>query len=370
MRTYILLFFCLFSSQLMVGQFNLDVSSLSGFESNILRVPDQLLDDDELITSDELYRSSYFQDVIATLEYEKEMRTSVLNIFFKPQRRFFFSESDSDRLILNLKVNYTLDISKYKSWENEIQYYQKDQNGLDADENELGTTFAYNLVNVDSKLNFRLYKSNRSFIGLHCGKKNFDPTETREVSYHKYGITAGFKNIKWTNHLLRSFGFTSSLIQRKYDITSIDEDEIATNGNRTWNYINFKGYLKIEMIKGLILYPSISYENRIDQSDNRFGYTELEPKLFLSYKNERIDTSVSVSYSKRNFTDLIVNQNDLLSYDYIRLRFNLSYKVSDKLALIANTYFINRESNNNDLSAVTFRSYNNYYAGLGIRFAF
>ena len=369
-KHYIQLFLCLCVSNLISAQFEVSASTLSGYESNILRVPDRLLIDDEIINDDELYQSSFYQDVIAYLKYTRESRKSEFNISAKPQRRFYFSESDSDRLLLDLKTSFKLDIGKTSSWQSEAQYYLKDQNGLDADENEVGASFAYNVLNFDSQLNFRLYRSNRSFVGVHYGKKTFDPTETREVSYHKYGVNLGFKNVKWKNHLLRSYGITSSFIQRKYDIGTRSEDDEFVTENRTWNYLNTRAFFKIELSKFWTLYPSLTYEKRLDQSNERFGYNEWTPKVYLAYEKDKFKMSISGSYTNRRFTDLTVNESELLTYDYIRCKVNLSYRLFNNISIISQAYYINRDSNNSDLSATTFRSYSNYYAGVGLKINF
>ena len=370
MKHYILIFLCLFLSKVSYAQFDLTASSSTGYESNILRSPSRIIQDDELLESEDIYRNSIYQDVMVNLKYRREARQSVFRLSAKAQKRFFYSESESNRLIMDLKAKYRLDLGETSNWENEVQYFNKDQNGLDADQNELGTTFGYNVLNIDSKFNFRFYKNNRSYIGLHYGKKNFDPTEIREVSYNKYGITMGFKNVTWHNHLLRSFGVNASFINRKYDINTLNEDDEFSLENRTWNYINARGFFKIELTKAWTIYPSVTYEKRIDDSDGRFGYNEITPKFYISYTNEKLDTNLSASYSKRNFTDLIVNDNDLLSYDYFRLKLNTDYKLSNHWSLTSQVYVINRKSNNVDLNSVTFRSYENFYAGVGIQFSF
>lgn len=361
---------CLFLSNKAIAQMQVSTSTLSGYESNILRFPDQLLVEGELLGASELFKSSYFQDIKASIKYTKESRKSIFKISTKAQKRFYFTEAESNRLLADFKVNYKRYFSRYTSWENSAQYYIKDQNGLDADENEIGGSFGYKLFNMDSKLNFSLFKSNRSFISAHYGEKKFNPTETRNVSYSKYGLKAGFKNIKWRNHLLRSYGFTAAFIQRQYAIESSNEDDGFTSENRTWNYINTRAFFKIELTKEWTLYPSLTYEKRLDQSDTRFGYNEITPKIYLSYSGEKISASVSGSYTQRNFTDLVVNESDLLNYKYFRLKLNTSYKISNSWSIISQAYIVNRETNNASLNTVAFRSYNNYYVGFGLQFNF
>ncbi|NRB59615.1 MAG: hypothetical protein HRU50_06675 [Winogradskyella sp.] len=370
MKHYILTLLCLVLSSFSYSQIDVSVSSLSGYESNILRAPNQIFIDDELLSEDEIYKSSFYQDIVGHLKYKKEARKSLFKISVKPQKRFFFSESESNRLIADFKLTYRLDIGKNSSWENSTQYFIKDQNGLDADENELGTTFGYNVVNLDSKLNFRLFENNRSFIGAHYGKKNFDPTETREVSYYKYGVNAGFKTVKWKNHLLRSSGINASFIQRQYNIETVNEDDDFNKEHRTWNLLSVRGFYKMQLSKTITIYPSLAYTKRLDLSDDRFGYNEITPKLYVSYSKEKLNLSLLASYAKRNFTDLIVNDNDLLSYDYLRLKCNTSYKFSNHWSFVSQAYFIDRGSNNENLSSMIFRSYNNYYLGIGLKYTF
>ena len=59
-----------------------------------------------------------------------------------------------------------------------------------------------------------------------------------------------------------------------------------------------------------------------------------------------------------------------LQYDYLRLRTNLEYNINNKLSLVFESYLIDRNSNNTDLTTQAFRSYVNNYVGIGLRYNF
>ncbi|WP_143569831.1 hypothetical protein [Tenacibaculum agarivorans] len=364
----VLLVFSTFFCLIVNGQFDVSVSSLSGYEKNINRITDRFLNDEnELLTSESLHQNSFYQDVGIEVKYTKRFRRSKFKVVFSPENRFYVMESSSNRLLINSKLFYTYDFSRKTQWKNNIQYKIRDQKGLDADANELSATFGYNLLNINSGLHFRLYKSNRSFITINYARKKFDPTETRRLSYNKYRINVGFKEIKRKRRLLRSYGFTLGFSNREYSIENHVDEE---NTTRTWNYVDLSAFYKIQFHEKLMLNSRLLYESRIDKTNAQFGYQQIKPALTLQYTSTKFMAKLVNSYTYRQFKSLRVNTNELLRYDYFRSRVEVNYMLSKKLSLLGEFSLIDRRSNNLDISATAFRSYHTNYVGVGLKYSF
>ncbi|MGY6647497.1 hypothetical protein [Wenyingzhuangia sp. IMCC45574] len=363
------------------AQTDISVATLSGYQSNILKMPDQFVnDEDELLNSDELYSSSFYQDVRLKLKYKHLKKKTAFKAYFIPENRFYFSEPDLNRLSIDTKLDYDYTLKKNLKWENELQYKIINQEGSDADNNELNTPFGYKQLTLNSGLRFRLYKNNRSFVELSYSKKDFDATETRELTYHKYGIATTFKNIKWKHHLLHSYGTTAAFYHRDYDILNFsddEEDEEAEDitSSRIWQYLNLGAFYELPINKQWRITPQLEYENRMDQTNNRFGYSQFRPSVSVEYKSKRMKLNLKTSYANRKFSNLnATNQENKtvgkLVYNYLYVKFLASYKLNKKLSLIANTSFTNRISNNAILTTQAYRSYQRGYAGIGINYTF
>ena len=248
----------------------------------------------------------------------------------------------------------------------------KDREGQDLDQNELSVPFGYKLLNLSSGLRFRLYKSNRTFVKLNYSAKNFDDSSTRSVMYHLYRIHGEFKNIKWRNHLLHSYGVRLGYTSRNYEITNFSDD---SRGDRTWNYLDVAVFYKLPINKQWTVEPEVSYQKRTDKTNTTFGYSQFRPELTLSYESAKFEAQINTSYTKRSFNNLTAqNSNNQtvgkLSYDYWRVKGAMEYSINSKVSAVFEGYLIDRNSNNTNVSTNAFRSYANSYIGLGIRYQF
>ncbi|MCD2258352.1 DUF2860 family protein [Psychroserpens luteolus] len=362
-------FLFLFAIGLSSAQVDLSVNTLSGYEYNINRSPETLFEDSELVDKEDLIFSGFYQEIGVRLRYSKELKSGVFKAYLTPKRRFFIAEPELNLLLLRSGLKYTHTFKKKLKWESGINYTIKDREGLDLDENELSVPLGYNLLNVKSGLHLRLYKNNRTQFHLHYGKKNFNASENRTTSYNKYGVSVDFKTIYWKNHLLYSYGIAAKFFHRDY--VTLNEEE-ASEISRTWQYINFELYYTISLNKKWTIKPSIDYQKRIDATNDRFGYNQIRAGLNLNFKSEKFKNSINFSYNNRRFDMLQAENNsgasiDNLKYDYLRVRYNADYKLNDKLSLISEAYLVNRASNNDNQNTTTFRSYQNFYVGIGLR---
>ena len=64
---YYKLFLCLFVSSIMTAQIDFNASTLSGYESNINKVPSSLLSGGDLLEKEDLYMNSAYQDSYSTI---------------------------------------------------------------------------------------------------------------------------------------------------------------------------------------------------------------------------------------------------------------------------------------------------------------
>ncbi|CAM1343805.1 hypothetical protein [Tenacibaculum amylolyticum] len=366
---YTTFFLCVLLTTSAYCQVTTSISSFSGYERNIYKVPNSLLSEGTVLGENDLYASSIYQDILAKLTYEKIWKHSSLKFYVTPEMRYYFSEQNARRVLLNSRVKYTYNFNRNTKWENTFSFKKKDQKGQDLDANELSTPLGYDRLNLSSALIFRLSKRNRTSLAVHYGNKSFDASESRQISYTIYGADITWKQVQWKNHLLYAYGFNAGFSSRAYDIFDIEEE--ITN-KRTWNYWNAEVFYKLPVHKKLAIQPSIGYEKRMDETNNQFGYDELNAAVKVKYKGERFNFSMYPSYGYRVFDELNIpgTSSQKLRYHYIRANMNMEYRLNKKFLLLSRAYLIDRNSNNNDITTTAYRSYNNNYIGLGLRFIF
>jgi len=369
---YYPLILCLFLSSILSAQIDFSATTFSGYETNILQVPDLLEVDGELLEQEDLYANSAYQELILHFKYSKEWGKHSFAAYVTPEIRYYFTESDLNQTIFNTRFTHKYLIKKNFRWENSLRYKIKDREGQNLDQVELSVPFGYKLFELTTGLRFRLYKNNRTFVKANFLSKDFDNSSTRSVMYNLYGINTEFKNIKWRNHLLHSYGIKLGYNSRDYKITNFSDN---SSGDRTWNYFDAGIFYRLPLSKKLYIQPEFSYQKRMDKTNDRFTYGQIRPELTLAYQSARFEAKVITSYTSRSFSNITAENEDGntvgdLKYDYLRLRTNLKYNVHNKLSLVFESYLIDRNSNNTDLTTQAFRSYVNNYVGIGLKYIF
>lgn len=369
---YYPLLLCLFVSSILTAQIDFSATTYSGYEQNILQVPDLFEANGELLTQEDLYANSAYQDLLIRFKFSKKWEKHSFAAYLTPEIRHYFSESDLNQTIFNARLSHKYDIKKNFRWENSIRYKIKDREGQDLDQVELSVPFGYKLFELTSGLRFRLYKNNRTFVKLNFLSKDFDNSNTRSVMYNLYGINTEFKNIKWRNHLLHSYGIKVGYNSRDYKITNFSDN---SSGDRTWNYVDAAIFYRLPLSKKFYIQPELSYQKRMDETNDRFSYDQIRPELTLVYQSARFEAKITTSYTGRSFSNIIAENDEgddvgNLKYDYFRLRTQLEYNINNKLSLVFESYTIDRNSNNTDPTTQAFRGYINQYAGVGLRYNF
>lgn len=370
-RNYYPLYLCLFLTLISYGQTTISFQSLGGYEPNTNRAPEFFIneDQDQELERKDLYLGGVYQDIEAKLAYRYKTKTSLFKIGFAPELRFFYDEPNANLAVYNGSLYHKYSFSKHTQWENKLTYKRKQREGQDLDQNELSVPLGYQWIGVTSGLHFRLYKSNRSLFRLSFGEKTFDDSDTRKVSYYKYGGEFRFKQVFWSNHLLHSYGVKASFFNRDYAITQINDGK---KSDRTWQYIGMELFYDLPIDKRLSVEMAVNYEKRDDVTNSRFGYKQWTPSLGLEFENDRCNVKLTSSYTIRDFDGLMANDIEeeeigYLKYRYTRLQGSIAYHISSKFSLVAEGSFINRNSNNEDETTTAYRSYRNYYTGIGLR---
>ena len=351
------------------SQVKVSFSSLSGYETNIYKSPSSFVSEGELLDKNDLFASSAYQDGIIQFKYGKNWDNSNLKISFTPEIRYYFSQEDAQRIVLNGRVKYGYNFSRNTKWENSVSFKNKNQKGQDLDANELSTPLGYNRINLESKVSFRLSKKNRTAISLSYGNKSFDASESRQVSYDIYGLNLSTKQVRWKNHLLHSYGVNIGFFGRKYTLFSLEDE---TNSFRSWNYFNAEIFYKFPFHKKLSVQPELGFEKRMDETSNQFGYNEFSAGFKLKYTSDKFLLNLAPNFSFRSFDQLNTtgSSTQKLNYKYIRANMNLEYKLNKRLSITSRAYVIDRNSNNNNINTTAYRSYQNNYFGLGLKFIF
>lgn len=366
MRNLILLALLLISTAI-TAQFSVSVSTLSGYETNINKKPESYNLNNVLIGKEKLHKNSFYQEAILKLNYKNKWNSNEFRAYLTPEIKYYFTEANAKKVLFNSGIRYNHGFSKNVKWITNVRYKIKDQKGQDLDEPELNTPRGYNVATINTGVLFKLYKNNRTTLRASYDLKNFDKSDTRKIMYHRYGVYAKFENRNKINNNTHRYGIIASYQNRNYNL-----DYFTTNVTkyRTWKYLNLGAYYKIPLNTNLSISPALSYEKRTDITQKKYGYNQIRPSLGFNYKNERLYANLNLSYSNRKFESLKANTKENLKYNYTRVKFKGNYQLTESLDVISDLYLLGRKTNNNNVSTKAYRSYNNNYAGLGVRYNF
>lgn len=367
------LIFCLYLLSLTAyAQIKINAETFLGYESNINKAPETYMLNDEMMYADYLQQSSLYQDATLRLSFKEKWRDSELKLSATPKIRYYFSEADANKILVNARAKYMYKFSKKIKWESNTSYKLKDQKGQDLDEAELSVPLGYNITSLNTGVHTRLNENNRTYIKVSYDIKNFDDSKTRSVSYKRIGVSVKFKNSIEKRQNSDNYGFTAGFYNRSYDI---DYHNSSKTADRTWQYLNAGVFYKLAITNQWSISPKLDFEKRIDATNSKYGYSQLKPAVETRFKVDNISAKLSASYAARNFDTLQASTSEEknianLKYGYTRFKGALNYKLNKKITLKSEGYLIKRKSNNTNVDTKSYRSYTNYYLGGGVRYSF
>ncbi|MEM7161611.1 MAG: hypothetical protein AAF487_04140 [Bacteroidota bacterium] len=354
-----------------LSQTEVHVNSSLGHENNINFSPDFIVEDGEIIERQELYANSLFNDLRLAIKTEKKWAKSVFRIEGKQSKRSYFNAAEYNQSQRDLESYFSYSFSKNSTFRLGLDYTSKDRLGLDFDASEFALPLGYRKFTVNPGFDFRLSKKNRTAIDFVAGRKTFNETDVRESSYTITRISISSKKVQWKNHILRVTGFKGAYTLRNYNFFYFEEDSVRI---RPLTYLDLGIFSKHQLNKKWTLSSSLDFQKRFDNEESRFGYTQLKPNLTLVFRGKSRFFKIKPAYVFRRFdSSLMANSDaapDRLQFDYFKLSFYLSQQLSNQFSLFAKGNFTDRRSNNLNEEMFIYRSYENWYAGIGIKWKY
>lgn len=361
----------LFLTTLLVAQVKTSIETLTGYESNIYKAPDSYILNNVLKGKNELYESSLYQEGIASVSYREKISNGSFKLFLTPEIRYYFSEPHANRIIVNAGARYRHKFTKALTWESNLRYKLKNQEGEDLDQAELSTPLGYNSFKINTGIKTKLYKNNKIYVRASFDLKKFDKSPTRKVSYNKYGIYAKFQHKYPVANKKHNVGFKLAYYHRDYTLNYFD----GRLKNRNWNYINAGVFYSLPLNRKIKTGVVLDFEQRIDATNNKYGYNQIRPSAYIKFKQNNLKGKVAYVYTNRTFKTLQANsteQNDIGALTYKNSKFTLSasYKLTERINVLTDNYFFTRNSTTTDINTTAYRSYEKYYTGIGVKYNF
>ena len=362
--------FCVLFSQAQITT-NVTLKTNTGYEHNIFKFPNTYVNgDDEIVTGSEALMSSAYQQLYARLTFKKAWKKSSLSLSLSPQTFVYFTEEDFNYSEFFGRLQHKYTIKKHTLLTTTAWYRLKDREGLNADASDLAFPLGFNHYGVYSNLDFRLSRKNRSELRISYNTKNYDATETSELSYNAIAGKYVFRNIFRRKAGYHHYGFELDYSNRAFT-------RQLTTGTDTFNWrdLSAEVFYKYPISRPIDLRGSLSYKSRKDSNADRFSYNQISPALSLRYKKKTWDANFTTSYTLRNYKTIeAINIDEdnvgTLEYQYLRFNFNIEKSITKKFTVFLDGNIANRNSNRTDINSIFFRSYDYTNVSVGIRYRF
>lgn len=345
--------------------------TLSGYEYNYFKSPDQLVLGDSTLTSADLIASSSYQDFIADYDYRYKKKGHRIRFRIAPELRFFHERADDSYWQVNSWLKYDYRLGKRTKLLAEGRFNRMNREGLDGAQDILVNPLGYTLYGASAGLGFALLKNNRSELEFFGNYKNFDAFGSRDLEYLERGASLStrqeFRPGKYEHQLSARVYYK----QRLY--TTFNAADSPAGGERDWWYFRSDISYSFPLSGYVDLEPEVIYYQRIDRLEERSGFRQLGAGMRLSVKTEKTKLRAAAKYQLRGYDE--IEAADLegegyapLRYDYLDLSLSFEHQLPLKgLFFIGEGFSRVRETNTLSLSSRSFRDYRTYYAGLGLR---
>lgn len=357
------------------GQSKIQFSSETqgGYEYNYFKSPKQILQNGTLLTEDDLISSSIYQDINLDFDYSKVWEKHRFRASITPRARLFYDNFDDSYWSLVARAKYDYEISRYTKLFSELNFRRMNREGLDGAQDVLINPLGYTNYGANAGVEFQPFTKHTTSVELFYNFRDFDKFGIRDLEFHEFGVQfkteQKFKPSKRTHRI----GVDGYFKKRLYD--TFNASDVIPNGKRDWSYIRLNPYYELPISRYFKIKPSFLYYVRIDNLEDRSGFTQLGPELKLRFKNDKTKIISNVSYITRDYKTLNAFDNngqtgEKIEYQYVNFSLDLEHQISKQFFITTSLYSRVRSTNYTDISARSFRSYRNQYAGIGIKWVF
>ncbi|QTE23265.1 hypothetical protein [Polaribacter cellanae] len=373
MKTEVLSLICLFLTILISGQtkHKFKTRTLTGYEYNYFKSPEEILRGGKLFTKDKLIKSSAYQDIKVNYSYKYKYNLHKINFSTTPKTRLFYNNSNDSYWSLHTNLKYTYNLIKRTKLFLNTSFLRMARKGLDGDQDVLVNPLGYSNYGLNVGVFFKPINKNSTTIETFFKFRDYDKFGTRDLEYKEFGVQLNTVQSFKPNKLIHKYGITSSFRKRDYKV--FNAASTKPNKERNWNLIYAMAFYQYPISKKLKVKSGYYYLTRIDKLNNKSGYKQHGPSLQIKFRSKKTILSTSFKYLSRNYANLKSKNNDgfigeKIKYKYFEFSANMSHKLGKNgFYLTANAYSMLRSTNFTNIRARSFRGYRNQYAGVGVK---
>ncbi|MEM9548276.1 MAG: hypothetical protein AAGA77_20000 [Bacteroidota bacterium] len=367
--TYSVLFCVVVLNSMAQSNFNLNLSSSTGFEYNVFNANEEQIIIRDGIEEPALQRG-YFQRIRIASGWSIKSKHHTLKINGAWQQDYFPELKVANLTRPSARVRYTLKINKRHSFSLTARYRGYQTNRPEDDTEVLRPPRAYNRYETIGKYVWKPFKGTTMDFQGGIVKQMYKTDELRTFFYDAWesglGLNQRLFKGKRHSHSLEVRG--EYAVRHYFDAVVNPDTDDETIREREWRYIRLTGNYSWSFRKRLKVSIGATADERQDMLQNRFGYRQYQSFIKIALKSKKFDFSVRGSAARRDYHTLRANSESvvLLRHDYLRANLNFAWKISKRFHIIGRASAIRRIRNLPE-GARSFLSYDNALVSLGLK---
>lgn len=354
------------------------ISQQLGMEKNPLRNPSSLFNEDgELFESQELTPLLFQSNTNFYLRWQRKWEK--VSFGLKPKLSYVWYPSMTETNLLRVNLEQQLSFKLTKKWTlYQTAFWQKRQrNGADLAEEVFTLPRSYNQKGLSAGLQ---YKWNKHWLvdwENTILNRQFFTEEDTETFYNGWKSSLELKG-RWKKaDVLKKFYARLQYEQRNWERIRFfeeeeeEEEEIEVLSTTLMIYSRFRTGVSLALNDQLEWSPYLEILNR-NSSVNRQDYMNYKLGFALSWEKDEFSVDWKPAVSRRIFASLSPDSSSSanLAYWYWSNSLQLNYQLASNWEVYLLWSHMNRDSNFDLEDARTFRSYQQYYIGIGVKFRF
>jgi len=365
-------------------KFKLEAYSHGGKEYNIFKSPERLFDrpTGQYADEDSLLVSDFFVDFGYDAKYStKKKKKYYFEVGSDFWYRKYFEQTNNNQNILSFNTMYEKVLGKKVSLGVEYDFSWNNKIGTSVSGDELLRSFKYLGNRADLYVEYRPNKKlTTALLGAYQYKHYYE--DTTDLPLDHVNMDANFL-LEYELNKANAVVVDAEFTDRKYKYYPAANQkgnrvvEYNHAGNlidgyplRHFQYYKFALSYAYKPAKRLLLSPSFNYTIRDDLYEDYYSYTSYSPGFKVRYLGKKFYAMASAGYRQvkyeQRYAYTIIENTDLLTYDYLKYKVKLKYKVFNPVELFFNFSMDNRDANTELEHARTRRPYNNYEFLFGV----
>lgn len=353
------------------AQLSIKANAYQGYEWNIFRNPEILIQRSDTLNRDQLWSNSSYNELTLNTDYIKRWGSHRLKVSGDITGNIYHQQQSAQREYYRAYLSFRTKYASRKYFEFSPSFSRKKQAAIGPGDLIFRSRFSYTQILAPVHFDFYLKKQRWLKLEASYKYKIYDTVNNEKTDYQSLGAEALFSK-RWKGRVrteLEVFGQWNARNQTEIDLAT--ESSPRSVRNRVFESYVAGTSLSFETLnKSFKVEFPISYKLFKDLPSKRLDYTQVEAGTRVIFSVGKTRVSQRVTGTLRNFSNLTVSENELLNYSYIRSTTTLSIPILNRFVYTVKGSLVQRLSNRNTIRSRAFRGYLSSYIETGISLKF